>query len=345
MRKYHELKATVDTVQWGYLDRDVKPALTIDSGDIVYLETLSHHAGDAPDLMMDDAIKEIYDTVEERGPGVHIVTGPIKINDAKPGDVLAVKVLDLQPRLLYGSNFQASWGELVEEFNQKEQVTIYKADMDTGWATAEFTYEYPENEPNAETKPGKITDPSSVERKETLKNIRIPMRLHFGTSGVGRKESGKFDSIPPGYFGGNVDNRNFSTGTTMYYPVHMDGAMYYAGDSHFAQGDGELNGTAIEAHVNGLLELYLEKKLILGNNPLLETPDYWVVHGFNEDLDLATREAANEAVAFLVNNKNLTREEAYSLLSVAGDFHISQVVDGVKGVHCRIRKDMFAPAE
>ena len=339
MTNIHKLAATVDTVQWGYFDRDIEPKISIEDGDILEIEALSHHAGDAPDLMMDDAIREIYETVTDRGPGVHIMTGPVEVKGAKVGDVLAVKVLDLQPRLLYGSNFQASWGQLNKEFKDKKHVTIYRADVNTNWNTAEFAYEYQMTDDKA----GQITEPDSVERKEALKGVRVPLRLHLGVSGVARKESGRFNSIPPGYFGGNVDNQNFSVNSTMYYRVHKDGAMYYTGDSHFSQGDGELNGTAIEAHVNATLKLSVEKELKLLNNPILETDTFWVLHGFNEDLDEAMRDCANEAVAFLEANKGLSKEEAYSLLSVAGDFHVTQVVDGVKGIHCRIRKDLFSP--
>jgi len=341
--RLHILRATPETVKWGFFDNSLEPVLHVKSGDIVYLEALAHHAGDAPELMMDDGVRVVYESIpeNERGPGVHILTGPIYVEGAEPGDVLEVKILDMKPRLPYGCNFAANWGLLYEEFDKKEIVTIYKCDMSSGLAKAVFTYEYP----SYCDVPGRITEPESVNRKPCLKDVYVPLRFHFGTAGVAPKEAGKINSIPPGPFGGNVDNRSFVPGTSMYYPVQVKGALFVAGDSHFAQGDGEINGTAIEGHVNATIQLTLRKDIKLKNNPVLETPTQWSTHGFHEDLDQAIKQAALEAIDFLGANMNISPKEAYSLLSVACDFHISQVVDGTKGVHCLIRKDLFVPAD
>lgn len=127
----------------------------------------------------------------------------------------------------------------------------------------------------------------------------------------------------------------------MYYPVNVDGGQFYIGDSHFAQGDGEVSGTAIEAHVNATLQLEAEEELILEKNPVLETPDFWYTHGFSENLEEAFKEAGREAIVFLKNNFGINEVEAYSLLSVKADFHATQLVNGVQGAHCRFERDLF----
>ncbi|MGI6555624.1 MAG: acetamidase/formamidase family protein [Bacillota bacterium] len=337
----HILKATPETVKWGFFDNNLEPALKVKSGDIVYLEALAHHAGDAPDLMMDEGVRAVYESIpeEERGPGVHLLTGPVYVEGAKPGDVLEVKVLDMKPRLAYGCNFEANWGLLFEEFGKQERVNIYEVDLVSNSARAVFSYPFP----GFCDIPGRITEPSSVTRELFLKDVSVPLCLHFGTAGVAQKEAGKINSIPPGAFGGNMDNKSFVAGTNMLYPVQVEGALFVAGDSHFAQGDGEISGTAIEGHVNAIVQFNLRDDIKIKDNPVLETPTHWVCHGFNEDLDIAIKQAAIEAIEFLKANMGLTQAEAYSLLSVAGDFHITQVVDGVKGVHCKIAKHMFAP--
>ena len=342
MPNYHTLKATPETVKWGYFDNSQKPVLTIKPGDIVEMETITHHAGDAPDLLMDDGVRAIYDAIPEaeRAPGVHIITGPIHVEGAQPGDVLEVKVLDMKPRLEYGISFGANWGLLYEDFQRKEHVTIYKIDRKSGLVQAISSYPYW----TLCDKPGRITEPGKTPRTPCLKNIFAPAALHFGTAGVAPRETGKVDTIPPGPFGGNMDNRSFVSGTSMLYPVQVKGALFAAGDAHFAQGDGEISGTAIEAHVNATLQFSINKTVKLIENPVLSSSAKWMVHGFDADLDQAVRKCALEAIAFLGANYGLNKEEAYSLLSVAGDFHITQVVDGKKGVHCSIRKNMFIPA-
>jgi len=342
MPNHHTLKATPETVKWGYFDNSEKPVLKIKPDDIVEMETVTHHAGDAPDLLMDDGVRAIYDAIPEaeRAPGVHLLTGPIYIEGAEPGDVLEVKVLDLKPRLEYGINFEANWGLLYEDFGRKEHVTIYKIDLKSGLAKAVSSYPYW----TLCDKPGRITEPGKVARTPCLKNVYVPLGLHLGTAGVAPKETGRIDTIPPGPFGGNIDNRSFVVGTSMLYPVQVKGGLFTAGDAHFAQGDGEISGTAIEGHVDATLQFSLNKNIKLIENPVLNAPTKWTIHGYHVDLNQAIRQCALEAIAFLGANYGLDKEEAYSLLSVAGDFHVTQVVDNRKGVHCVIRKDLFVPA-
>lgn len=337
----HDLKATLETIQWGAFDGSVDPVLHVNSGDIVKIECLTHHAGDAPDLLMDDVIREIYETVppESRTPGVHILTGPIYVEGAEPGDTLECRVLHMEPRLKYGVNFIASWGLLHEEFGRKEHVIIYEADVESQLARAVFKYEYDTPE---KSYPGMITPVDHAKRKPALENVVVPLRLHFGTAGVCPAAEGKISTVPPGVHGGNVDNREFIAGTSMFYPVHREGALFWAGDTHFAEGDGEVNGTAIEAHVNATIQLILHKGGA-GKNPVLETPREWICHGFSEDLDEAVRECVLETIGLLQRKWGITREEAYSICSVAGDLRVTQVVDGVKGAHMAVRRDLRRP--
>jgi acetamidase/formamidase len=335
----HVVRATPQTVQWGGFDASTPPVARIASGDIVLLECLAHHAGDAPDLMMDEGVRAVYDAIppEEREPGVHIITGPIHVHGAEPGDTLECRVLNLEPRLPYGSNFSANWGLLFDDFDQREHVVIYEADVDANVARALFRYEFP-NPPVPY--PGYVTEPGSVERLAALENVTVPLRLHMGTAGVAPAQDGRLSTIPPGAHGGNMDNREFLVGSSMYYPVARDGGLFWGGDTHFAQGDGEVNGTGIEAHVNATLQLIVHKDMPL-NTPVLETPDLWVCHGFDEDLDLAVKQAVQETIRFLGDRFGISREEAYSLAGLAGDLRVTQVVDGVKGAHMAIRKDCF----
>jgi acetamidase/formamidase len=339
---FHIIKATPETVKWGYFDNSARPVIKIKSGDIVYLETITHRAGDAPDFMMDDEVKNIYEKIEknERGPGVHILTGPIYIKGARAGDVLECRILDLRPRLYFGINIAAKWGLLYDDFKKKEYVTLYKISEDTAYAESLFTYEYP----TVDSRLGHIIPDDSVERSHSLKYIRIPLRYHLGTAGVAPAIKGKVDTVPPSFFGGNVDNRNFNVNTSMYYPVQVEGALFSAGDAHLAEGDGEISGTAIEGHMNATIQFVLRDDIKI-QNPVLETPNHWMTHGFDTDANKAIRFAALEMIDFLHSNKSIGKNQAYSLLSVAGDFSFSQVVNRVKGVHCALRKDIFTSQE
>lgn len=341
----HHLPATIDTVQWGYFDSTTKPVLQVRSGDYVEIECLCHHAGDAHDYVMDDVVREIYAHIpeEDRGPGVHLLTGPIYVEDAEPGDTLECRLLHTAPRLPYGVNFLANWGVLYEEFDRKEHVIIYEADVHKNVARPVFRFEYDSPE---KAVPGRYTEVDHSARIPTPEGVAVPLRMHFGTAGVCPPEDGRIDTVPPGSFGGNMDNREFLAGTSMFYPVFREGALFWAGDTHFAQGDGEVSGTAIEAHVNATIQLVLHKGKGVHNpgrtmkNPVLETPELWITHGFDEDLDEAVREAVLEMIDLLVREWGIDRTEAYSLCSVAGDLRVTQVVDRVKGAHMAMRRDI-----
>lgn len=348
---FHELKATPANCQWGCFDNTQKPVLTIRSGDFVAMECLTHHAGEAPDLMMDDGVRAVFEAFpnRERGPGVHIVTGPIAIEGAEPGDTLECRLLQAEPRLPYGINFEANWGMMyapvraahnspTTELEAREHVVCYEADWSSGVARAVFQYPYPHATPL--TYPGALIDPGRTERTPALRDVAIPLRPHMGLAGVAPAEPGRIDTVPPGRFGGNVDNRAFVPGTRMFYPVEVPQALFWAGDTHFAEGDGEISGTAIEGHLNVLLQFVLHKGLDI-RTPVLETDTEIHVHGFHENLDEAVRIAAAEMIHELGRRWGLPQREAYSLLSVAGDLRVTQVVNGVKGAHFVLEKDIL----
>jgi acetamidase/formamidase len=337
----HRLCARPDTIHWGYFDAALRPALRVRSGDLVHVDAVTHHAGDAPHLLMDAEIERIFREVPEsdRHPGVHIMTGPIFVEDARPGDTLEVRFLHMVPRLAYGSNLAASWGYLYNEFEQSERVTIYRIDRHTNYVEAVYAYDYPEKY----TVPGRIVDATRTVLEPALAGVRIPARPHLGTAGVAADLPGRVSTIPPGSHGGNIDNWRIGAGATMYYPVAVDGALFSVGDPHVSQGDGELSGTAVEASLSVLMQLVVRRDFSFPS-PLLETDTDWIVHGFDEDLNRAMRFASLEMLRFLTEIRGLSRNDAYSLMSIAADFTVTQVVDGRQGVHVRIPRTIFPSA-
>jgi acetamidase/formamidase len=335
----HKLKATPQTCFWGFFDKTLPPVLTIDPGDIVYVEALTHHAGDAPDLLMDAGVKAVYDQVNDRGPGVHIMTGPISVRGAEPGDTLMVRILKTEPRLAYGSNLAAHWGHLYNTF-KKERITIYKLDFQSQLAEPAFAFDF-KGRPIYD-KVGFITPPDPKSREKIKTKVAIPMRPHFGVMGVAPGESGRINSIPPGNFGGNIDNWRIGAGATMYYPVFNKGANFFVGDPHMGQGDAELSGTAIEASMNSYLQIFVLKDFPI-TNPILETDSHWITHGFNEDLNKAMRQSADQMLEFLTTKRKMSADEAYSLISVGVDFEVTQVVDIRQGCHAAVPKRLFVP--
>ena len=336
----HELKATPKTVHWGYFDAGLAPALKVASGDIIRAEAVTQHAGDAPELMMDEGITAIFKGIPEddRNPGVHVMTGPIYVEGAKPGDVLEVRYLEMRPRLHYGSNVAAHWGHLYKEMGEKERVTIYRIDEAAETAHAVFAYDFP----GKYLVPGKITQERDCCRQPALRGIRVPVRPHLGTAGVAPDAKGRVSTIPPGLHGGNIDNWRIGAGATMFYPVQVDGALFSIGDPHISQGDGEISGTAIEASLDVMFQVFIRRDFSFPS-PLLRTPDSWITHGFHEDLDQAMRNASLEMLRLLTEHRGLSRDDAYSLMSVAADFSVTQVVDGKQGVHARICHAVFPP--
>lgn len=335
----HVLKATPKTCFWGFFDRSLPPVLTINSGDIVYVEALTHQAGGAPDLMMDPGVRAVYEQVSDRGPGMHIMTGPIAVRGAEPGDTLVVRILKTTPRLPYGANIAAHWGYLYNSF-KKERITIYKLDTELGLAQPAFAYDF-QSRP-LYNQPGLIVPAKDVIREPIKTHVAIPLRPHFGIMGVAPAQSDRLSSVPPGAFGGNIDNWRMGAGATIYYPVFTPGANFFVGDPHMGQGDGEISGTAIEASMNAWLQISLLKNFPV-SSPLLETESHWITHGFHDDLNQAVSQCADQMLDFLQTKRQMSADEAYALMSVAVDFGITQIVNQRRGCHALLPKRLFLP--
>lgn len=407
------LPARADTVHWGYFSKHLAPQITVTSGDFVTVECATHQASDDYERMIkgDPGLESIYHwtkaekRVNRRGAGpmnaavgagagwgVHILTGPIFVRDAAPGDVLEVRIVDMYPRpsanpqyqeKAFGTNLAAWWGfqyhDLIEEPKPREVVTIFEFDANghRDWATPVYNYRWvPTADPNGVVHtiydyPGVVVDHRNVqENHHILSGVRVPIRPHFGVIGLAPKEADIVNSIPPSYTAGNMDDWRVGKGAVMYYPVSVDGALISLGDTHAAQGDSELAGTAIESSWTGVIQLIVHKAAALHgtllqhlNYPLLETRDEWVVHGFSypnflatfgptpEDqnkvsgsatLDKAMRDAFRKMRDLLMNAQHLSEDEAISLMSVAVDFGVTQVVDGNVGVHATLKKHVFS---
>lgn len=330
------LPATPDACFWGRLDPDEATALAVPSGSVIDIEAVTHHAGDAPDLMMDDGVTAIWDAIDpsERAPGVHIMTGPVEVEGATPAGSLLVRIVDMAPRVRYGSNCAANWGLLYDTFG-KERITIYELGeaADDGFSpTASPVYGYDFTEREIYDIPGVISNPGDDERRPFSVPVSVPVRPHFGVMGVAPPGTETLSSIPPGVFGGNVDNWRLGPGAAMLYPVFRDGAGLYVGDPHFAQGDGEICGTAIEASINARIEVTAISDVAV-TSPVMFVGSSWITHGFGDTLDQAMRMAAEQMLWALTDRLGLTADDAYSLCSVAVDFGVTQVVDGTVGCH------------
>jgi acetamidase/formamidase/AraC-like DNA-binding protein len=323
------------------------------------------------------------------GFGVHICTGPVAVKDAQLGDVLEIRILDIVPRAssnpdfegrIFGSSVAAWWGyhykEFLAEQNAREAVTIYEIfdHDDEPHARAVYSYRWePQTDPFGTVHatydyPGVPVRPATVRRRHgVLEGIRIPLRPHLGVIAVAPREADFVDSVPPAYFGGNLDNWRLGKGSTIYLPVSVPGALLSVGDPHAAQGDGELGGTAIECSMTAIFQVILHKKGNLCGQafadltyPLIETETDWVLMGFSHpnylaefgakgqsevyatsSLDLAMKDAFRKMRRFLMNVKGLTEDEAIALMSVAVDFGVTQVVDGNWGVHAILSKRVF----
>lgn len=344
----YRLPATPDTCQWGTFDGRLAPVLTIRSGDLVTMDCITHRAGDAPDYLMTPAIRALYDALWPRkGPGAHIVTGPIAIEEARAGDTLEVRFLAADAPLLYGSNLAAAWGVLYPQagipgISAREYLTLYQIHLTAGVAEPVWQADYPY--PAGDPRHGGVIPANMTERKPVVPGARVPLRFHLGIAGVAPDTPDPVSTTPPGIFGGNVDNRDFGVGTRMFYPILTDQALFWAGDPHLAEGDGEVSGTAVEGHLQVTLAFVVHKNSFRVRTPVLETGSAWMVHGFHTDLNAALTMAVEEAVHFLADRWRIPMTEAYSLLSTAADFRITQAVNRVKGVHAVIRKDLFQGA-
>jgi acetamidase/formamidase len=316
-QRTHRLEATPSTVAYGYYWSEATPVLRIASGDIIDVDTLLtntptglQRAGIAPDQIQ-ASLRAIVTEVtgDRRGPGGHILTGPVYVEGAEPGDVLEVKVISIDLPLDYGYNGCA--GFIPANCDRSLPARIMKLDRKT--MTADF-------------KPG----------------IVVPLKPFFGSMGVApAPELGRVSSNPPGKHAGNLDNRELVAGSTLFIPVFVRGALFEIGDGHAAQGDGEVDQTAIETSLRGRVRLTVRKDLKLVW-PRAETSTDFISMASDEDLKIATTIAIQEMIDFLAATKGLTKHEAYQLVSIAGHVAITQLVDKpVYGVHVKMAKSIF----
>ena len=312
----HTLRATPKTVVWGYYDPSAPPILRVKSGDTVEIETLItsspkrlEEAG-VPARKVEQSLRDITKEVTNKGPGGHILTGPIYIEDAQPGDVLEVRIVSVRLAIPYAYNgFGPGRGFLPEDYPYPKMKII---PLDEKRMVARFA-------------PG----------------IEIPLHPFFGSMGVALPETtGKFSSNPPWIHAGNLDNKDLVAGTTLYIPVHAPGALFEVGDGHAGQGNGEVDITAMETSLIGTFQFVVRKDMHL-RWPRAETPTYFITMGLHEDLNEATKLAVREMIDFLMTEKHLSRDDAYMLSSVAADLSITELVDGNKGVHMAIPKAIF----
>jgi len=304
-------------VAFGYYWAEAKPALRVASGDIIDVDTLLtnnptglQRAGVASDKIQ-NSLKTIVAelTGDRRGPGGHILTGPVYVEGAEPGDALEVKILSIDLAIDYGYN--GCSGFIPANCDRSVAQKIIALDRKT--MTAEF-----------------------------MPGIVIPLKPFFGSMGVApAPELGRVSSNPPGRHAGNLDNRELVAGTTLYIPVFVPGALFEVGDGHAAQGDGEVDQTAIETSLRGRIQLTVRKNMSLVW-PRAETSTDFIGMATDPDLTTATSLAIQQMVDFLVGNKGLTKHQAYQLVSIAGNVAITQLVDKPNvGVHVKMPKNIF----
>ena len=312
----HDLPATPKTVAWGYYWSQAVPVLRIRSGDRVTVHTMITNSptglvkAGLDSVRVQQSLRDIYRDVTDKGPGGHILTGPIYVEGADSGDVLEVRFIAIHPEVGYAYNsFSTRSGFIPEDFTAGKNRII---PLDTITNLAHFA-----------------------------DGIDIPMQPFFGSVGVAPPAAmGRIHSAPPGIHAGNLDNKELVAGTTLYIPVHTAGALLEIGDGHAGQGNGEVDITAMETALRGTIEVIVRKDMHL-KWPRAETPTHWIVMGIDSNLVTAAKNAVREAISFLVTEKHLTREDAYMLASVAVDFNITELVDGTVGVHGLIPKNIF----
>jgi acetamidase/formamidase len=297
----HLLPATLETTQWGWFNNAQAPVLRISSGDTVVMETMMHSHNQVVPGRTIEEIKKLRTDHPGRGP--HTVTGPIYVEGAEPGDVLKIRLNKIVPRA-YGVNFNVPgmFGQFPKEYQDGQVKYLY---LDWDKKEAEF-----------------------------LPGVFIPLRPFPGTIGLARKEPGQYSTVPPGEFAGNMDIRDLTAGSTLYVPVHVKGGLLWSGDSHAAQGNGEVNLTAIETAYR---ELNMTVHVIKGKPldfPRIETRKSWITMGFDPDLNKAWAQAQAQTVKFLAEQRKIAPAQAAQLMPTVSDCRVSQVVNVKKGVHC-----------
>jgi acetamidase/formamidase len=312
----HRLMPSPSTVAWGYYDAAATPVLHIRSGDELVVGTLITSSPErlqgagVPAAQVEPALREIYRTVTNKGPGGHILTGPIYVEGADSGDVLEVQIRRIQLAIPYAYNaFGVNRGFLPEDFPYARMRII---PLDARRMVAHFA-------------PG----------------IDVPLHPFFGSIGVAPPRSrGRVNSAPPDIHAGNLDNKELVAGTTLYIPVHTPGALLEIGDGHAGQGNGEVDITALETSLVGTFRVTVRKDMHLAW-PRAETPTHWIAMGMDTSLVQATKIAVRQAIDFLMTTQGLSHDDAYMLTSVACDVDVTELVDGNVGVHVMIPKSIL----
>lgn len=352
------IPSTLSTIKWGYLpNKDTKSVLTVPSGSTITFDTVSHEGlledqgRDAEKYFKSKGVKSDYILDEAKlitksnlkhdfvKDGPHIITGPVAIEGAMPGDILKVEIIKVEPRVPYGviSNRHGK-GALAGEFPKTPASPNPSVNDPASFGNVSI---FTPIEKNAKG------EYEGVMKTDSGKSIRFPLYPFMGTMGVAPNTSEPVNSIPPAFFGGNIDINELGAGATAYYPVQVPGAMFYTGDSHFVQGDGEVALTALEGSARATLKITVLKSgrdKIPGKEikqPLAENAEFWITPGLDPDLDEAMKKSTREAIAFLKNEFGIDEATAYAYLSAATDFQVSQVVDRTKGIHAMIRKADF----
>jgi acetamidase/formamidase len=311
--KTHLLRSTPETVHWGYFDGSLPPAITVDSGDRVDIECITTDPEWLPKSGDYEILPDITLVHEKakRGSGNHILTGPVAVRGAAVGDVLEVRILDIQLRMDWGFNlFRPYGGTLPEDFPYQKIIYVRL-----------------NREENVAVLPS---------------GLKVPMAPFFGQLAVAPPRAfGRQNSKEPREFGGNIDCKNLTAGSTIYLPVWNEGALFSTGDGHAAQGHGEVNGTAIETSLKGAFEFRVRKDLGW-KLPRAETPTHLIAFGLDWDLDDAARQALRQMIDWIVTLTKISNDEAYSLCSFACDLHVTQTVNNIKGVHAMIPKAVLA---
>lgn len=390
------LPVTPHTSRWGWWPgRGAEPVMAVDDGAVITVDTLSHEGimedqgrdpveffaahGVERSAVLDDAVTMAAEADHRYGiDGAHVVTGPVEVRGAEPGDLLRVDVLDLAMRVPYGvtSNrhgLGALPGEMPDGTEPPESVahsaghgtvSVFTSVEGSGAEAAAVLRYRPEGSvagveatamPGQPGGEGAGAEPTAVPNCQpegfggegAVREIRYPVAPFLGMMGVAPADDGPVPSRPPGRHGGNLDVKWLTAGSTLYVPVQVPGAMFAAGDPHFAQGNGEVALTALEGSLRADLRLSVlrgpDARRAVGiiENPLAETDEAWIPIGLHADLDEAMRAAVREALRFCRTRLGLPGHIAYAYLSAAADFEVTQVVNDIKGVHCRIPKRDF----
>ena len=307
----HRLDAGPDTVHWGYFDAALKPLFAVDSGDTITISTVSGQPTQVPKpelgFAIPPAVTAIHQKLQPKLGGPHILTGPVAVRGAKAGQVLEVRIKSIDLHYDWGYNaIRPLAGALPDDFKQMRLIHI---PLDKGRMVGKMSW-----------------------------GAEIPLRPFFGIMAVAPPAAwGPVNSPPPRRNGGNLDNKELVSGTTLYLPIFTDGALFSCGDGHGAQGDGEVCITAIETGLIGTFELHVRPDMSL-EWPLAETPTHMITMAFDPDLDDCVVIALRDMIKLICARTGISREDAYTLCSLAADLRVTQVVNGNKGIHCMIEK-------